>query len=322
MKRGLRRWFEARDFLEVETSCLQVSPGNEVHLAGFAVAGRSGAACLATSPEFACKKLLAAGEPRIFTFAHAFRDEPASRLHLPEFIMLEWYRAEAGFADLLSDIGALVATAAESAGVSRFHFAGRTCDADTAPEHLTVSDAFARHAGIDLAGHLAAGADRDSFAALAQARGHRIAGDDDWADIFSKVITSDVEPKLGIDRPTLLTNYPVSEAALARAATGNPLVAERVELYICGVEVANGFAELTDADEQRRRFEADMDEMERRYGTRHPIDDDFLAAVAHMPEAVGCALGFDRLVMLAAGAPRISDVVWTPPTAFRVAEET
>jgi len=141
----------------------------------------------------------------------------------------------------------------------------------------------------------------------------RIADDDTWSDIFSKVLVEHVEPNLGQERLTVLFEYPAPEAALARTKPAEPRVAERFEVYACGVELANGFGELTDSAEQRHRFTAAMDEKQRRYGERYPLDDDFLAAVAHMPEASGVALGFDRLVMLASGAPRIDQVVWTPP---------
>jgi lysyl-tRNA synthetase class 2 len=141
----------------------------------------------------------------------------------------------------------------------------------------------------------------------------RVADDDTWSDIFSKVLVEHVEPNLGQGRLTVLFEYPAPEAALARTKRADPRVAERFEVYACGVELANGFGELTDAAEQRQRFTAAMDEKQRRYGERYPLDDDFLAAVAHMPEASGVALGFDRLVMLASGALRVDQVVWTPP---------
>jgi lysyl-tRNA synthetase class 2 len=167
---------------------------------------------------------------------------------------------------------------------------------------------------VDLLGSLGHGGegDRDTLAAAARAAGVRTADDDTWADVFSRVLVERIEPNLGIGRPTLLCEYPLIEAALARAKPGDPRVAERFELYACGVELANAFAELIDPAEQRRRFEAEMTEKARVYGERYPIDEDFLAALALMPPASGCALGFDRLVMLAAGAQRIEQVVWTP----------
>jgi lysyl-tRNA synthetase class 2 len=176
-----------------------------------------------------------------------------------------------------------------------------------------VASAFDRFAGIDLLATIDGGeGDRAALAAAAKDR-VRIAGDDTWSDIFSKLLVEHVEPNLGQGRLTVLFEYPAPEAALARTKPADPRVAERFEVYACGVELANGFGELTDAAEQRHRFTAAMDEKERRYGERYPLDGDFLAAVAHMPEASGVALGFDRLVMLASGAPKIDQVVWTPP---------
>ena len=172
---------------------------------------------------------------------------------------------------------------------------------------------FARHAGIDLLATLDGGEpDRDALKRQAEAAGLRCAADDDWSDVFSRVLSQRVEPHLGIGRPTLLDRYPAPEAALARPSPDDPRTAERFELYCCGVELANGFGELTDAAEQRRRFAAAMAAREARGQEAYPIDDDFLAALAAMPEASGIALGFDRLVMLAAGAPRIEQVMWLP----------
>src|SRR5437763_1700729 len=151
-----------------------------------------------------------------------------------------------------------------------------------------------------------------AFAAAAKALGMRVAADDTWADVFSRIIAEKIEPNLGIGCATILDEYPVSEAALARTTAHDARVAERFELYVCGVEIANAFGELTDAPEQRRRFEAEMAEKERVHGERYPLDEDFLAALAQMPPASGIALGFDRLVMLATGAQRIEQVLWTP----------
>ena len=177
-------------------------------------------------------------------------------------------------------------------------------------------DAFARHAGIDVMATLPrdpqAYPSPDVLGLKAQAAGIRVTVDDTWSDIFSKILSERIEPQLGLGRATILTDYPASEAALARRKPSDPRFAERFELYVCGVELANAFGELTDPVEQRRRFEADMAEKERIYGERYPIDEDFLAALAAMPPASGAALGLDRLVMLATGAERIEDVIWTP----------
>ncbi len=214
---------------------------------------------------------------------------------------------------VIADSIALAGHAAQATGIGQFSFRGRNADPFAEPERMTVAAAFERFADIDLLATIADGeGDRDALAAAANGR-VRIADDDTWSDIFSKVLVEHVEPKLGQGRLTVLFEYPVPEAALARVKASDPRVAERFELYACGVEIANGFGELTDAAEQRRRFTQAMNEKARRYGERYPLDEDFLDAVAQMPEASGVALGFDRLVMLAGGALRIDQVVWTPP---------
>jgi lysyl-tRNA synthetase class 2 len=309
--RAFRAWFEAREFVEVETASLQVSPGNETHLHAFATemigaGGERAARYLRTSPEFACKMLLAAGERRIFDFARVWRNRERGPLHHPEFTMLEWYRAGESYETLMDDCAALVALAAETSGARSFAFRGKACDPFAAPERITVSEAFDRFAGIELA------PDRDGLARRAAGAGIRIAADDRWSDIFSRVIVEKIEPALGVGRPAILYEYPIAEAALARPTPHDPNVAERFELYVCGVELANCFGELTDPVEQRRRFDEDMALKQQLYGDRYPIDEDFLAALAVMPQASGAALGFDRLVMLATGAARIDDVIWTP----------
>ena len=316
--RAIRSWFDEQGFTEVETAILQVSPGNETHLhAPRTELTRSDGGrvtrYLRTSPEFACKKLLAAGEGRIFEFARVFRDRERGDLHLPEFTMLEWYRGDAGYEAVIADTVVVIAHAAQATGIGRFSFRGRSADPFVEPELLTVAAAFERFAGIDLLATISNG--EGDRAALAAATGSklRISDDDTWSDIFSKVLVEYVEPNLGEGRLTILFEYPAPEAALARTKPSDPRVAERFEVYACGVELANGFGELTDANEQRRRLVLAMDEKERRYGERYPLDDDFIAAVAKMPQASGVALGFDRLVMLASGATRVDQVVWTPP---------
>ena len=313
IRRALRSRFEAEGFVEVECSALQASPGNEAHLHGFRteLIGPDGARTelyLHTSPEFAAKKLLAAGETKIFEFARVFRNRERGALHHPEFTMLEWYRAGAPYRTLFEDCAQILRTAAGAAGVTELSWRGKTADPLVEPDTITVAEAFEQFAGIDILSVLD---DRNGFAALVRDTGIRVAEDDVWADIFSRVLVEKIEPHLGIGRATVLCEYPSSEAALARKAK-DPRVAERFELYVCGVEVANGFGELTDPNEQRTRFLSEMDEKQRVYGERYPIDEDFLAALPHMPEACGCALGFDRLVMLATGAQHIEQVIWTP----------
>jgi lysyl-tRNA synthetase class 2 len=274
---------------------------------------------LRTSPEFACKKLLAAGEPRLFELARAWRNRERGALHHPEFTLLEWYRAGEPYEILMDDCADLLALAADVGGVRAFAFRGSTVDPHLAPERLTLAEAFDRFAKVDLLATVdeEGGADREHLNALARAAGVRTAPDDAWSDIFSRVLIEKVEPNIGRGRATILYEYPLPEAGLARPKAGAPKVAERFEVYACGVELANAFGELTDPAVQRARFEADMALKARLYGETYPIDEDFLQALGQMPQASGAALGFDRLVMLATGADHIEQVLWTPVAQVR-----
>jgi elongation factor P--(R)-beta-lysine ligase len=323
VKRGpiaaaLRAWFAAQGFIEVETAVLQVSPGNETHLHAFATeligpGNERQPLYLRTSPEFACKKLLAAGETRIVDFARVFRNRERGALHHPEFTLVEWYRANTPYTVLMDDCVALMGEAARAAGTKQLSFRDKSVDPLAAPERLTVAEAFARHAGIDLLATVREGqGERAQLAVAATRAGIAVAADDSWGDIFSRILAERIEPHLGIGSATILYEYPLPLAALARAKPGSDKVAERFELYACGVELANGFGELTDAQEQRARFETAMAEKQRIYGERYPLDEDFLAALGAMPQACGVALGFDRLAMLATGAARIEQVIWAP----------
>jgi lysyl-tRNA synthetase class 2 len=305
---ALRAWFAGQGFVEVETPILQAAPGAEVHLAGFATEwktpdGRGQVRWLHSSPEFAMKKLLAGGVPRLFQFARVFRNGEGSALHHPEFTMLEWYRAGAGYEAIMQDCAALLA----ATGASALRWQDRTCDPTATPERQTVAEAFARHAGVDLFETIGDAAKLSRLSGVAMHAG------DSWDDVFFRIMFDRIEPHLGVGRPTILCEYPIAMAALARAKPGDPRVAERFELYACGVELANAFGELTDPAIQRARLGADMDEKERLYGVRWPVDEDFLAALEHgLPDCAGIALGFDRLVMLASGARHIEDVLWLP----------
>ena len=319
IRAAVRGWFEQRAFVEVETAALQVSPGNEAHLHAFATRleapdGADALLFLRTSPEFACKSLLAAGERRIFELAKVWRNRERGPLHHPEFTLLEWYRAEEPYEALMVDCALLLALAAEAAGTKVLRWKDKEADPFVEPERLTLAEAFDRFAGIDLLATVApdGSTDRQTLAAAARGAGVRVADDDVWSDVFSKVLVQTIEPNLGLGRPTVLCEYPAPEAALARPKASDPRVAERFELYACGVELANAFGELTDPALQRRRFEAEMDEKARVYGERYPIDEAFLQALGQMPEASGAALGFDRLVMLASGAEHIGQVIWSP----------
>lgn len=262
---ALRGFFAAEDFVEVDTATLQVSPGNEAHLHAFATEaqnhdGSSATLYLHTSPEFACKKLLAAGETRISCFAHVYRNRERGPLHHPEFTMAEWYRANESYEMLMADCAKILALAAETAGARKLTYKGHEADPFAEPERLSVAEAFDRFAGIDLLATIGTdgATERDGLFARVKEAGIRTADDDTWADLFSRVLVEKVEPNLGFGRATILDEYPVAEAALARPAARDGRVAERFELYACGVELANAFGELTDAREQRQRFAAEM----------------------------------------------------------------
>ncbi len=316
---AVRHWLAERDFVVVDPPGLQRSPGNETHLHAFGteMIGNDGAGqamYLHTSPEFTMKKLLAAGETRIASLQHVWRNRERSALHHPEFTMLEWYRAGEPYDAIIADTLALIRLAAEVTGISRFEFRGRVCDPRAEAERVSVADAFMRHAGIDLLATMDGDGVPDGAALAAQMErvGMSVPEDRAWSYLFTHILVDKVEPQLGNGRVTVLDRYPACEAALARRVPDDRRVSERFEVYACGVELANGFGELTDAGEQRVRFEAEMAEKARLYGERYPIDEDFLAALAAMPEASGVALGFDRLVMLATGAQRIEAVLWAP----------
>ena len=323
LRRSMEAWFEAADFVAVETPALQLSPGMDPHIHAFATNWRSGmeadqqaegALWLHTSPEFAMKKLLAAGLPRIHQFARVFRNGEVSPLHHPEFTMLEWYRADSGYLRLIDDCMQLVRLAANIAGTTSLSVGGAEADPFLDWEVITVTDALAMHAGVDLRAGLDQAGQGDVAALAAQAAlaGVRTAADDGWDDIFFRIMLEKVEPKLGQGRPCVLIDWPLPLAALARPKPEAPWLAERFELYVAGVELANAFGELTDPVEQRRRFAADQAKQRRLYGTEHPVDEEFLSALSLMPPAAGIALGFDRLVMLCAGVSDIRGVLWAP----------
>ncbi len=314
--KATRQFFEHRNFVEVETAILQVSPGNETHLHGFSTDlikpdGNMQLLYLHTSPEFACKKLLAAGEERIFTLARVFRNRERGALHSAEFTMLEWYRVGENYTQLMDDCADLVQALSDAVGVKLLQFRGKSCDIYAEFERISVCEAFMRFAGIDLSATFSSTeTDRGALADAARKKNVRIADDDTWGDIFSRILCEFIEPNLGLGQLTILYDYPIFEAALARPKPDAPHLAERFELYACGVELANAFGELTNAHEQRLRFEGDMREKQRIYGESYPIDEDFLSCLDYMPEACGAALGFDRLVMLLVGAKRVEDVIW------------
>ena len=309
LAQAVRAFFVARGYTEVETPYAVPAPGEEVHLVPFrteriAPTGERRAAWLHTSPEFAMKKLLAGGAGPIFQFARVWRNGEGSDLHSPEFTMLEWYRPGAAMADLIAEtfflLRAVLPPTVRCRGV-----ATRLDGYET----LTVAEAFRRHAGADVL------ATANDARALARAAGARLRDGETWEDLFFRLLLERIEPRLGRARPTFLTHWPAAQAALARRDPADPRVAERFELFVCGLELANAFVELTDPDEQRARFTLDRARRHALNGAEDwPLDEDFLAALAHgLPQSAGIALGFDRLAMIASGADRIDQVLWLPP---------
>jgi elongation factor P--(R)-beta-lysine ligase len=318
---AVRRFFAERGFVEVETPALQQSPGLEPHLRAFATtffnpeSGRGERLYLHTSPEFAMKKLLVAGMSRIWQMTRVFRDGERGAAHHPEFTMLEWYRSGASYRDLMEDCAALVGACQKAASAGGLSWRGGSADAAAPWQRLSVAEAFDRFCGIDLLATAPdpLAPDPARLAAEAQRIGIAPHPGDDWETLFFRIFLERIEPRLGFGAPAILYDYPLSMAALARRSRADPRVAERFEVYVCGLELANAFGELTDAAEQRARFERDQAKKEALYGERYPIDEDFLAALeAGLPECAGIALGFDRLVMLATGAEDIEEVLWAP----------
>ena len=290
LRRVTRAFFEARAFVEVDTPVVVRSAGPELHLDALEVHGLGATRYLHTSPEYHMKRLLAAGMPRIYQLSWAHRRGELGTLHEPAFTMLEWYRADAGSAELMADTDALGAEAAQAL-CGRTQLSTAFGEVDFAPpwERLSVAEAFERYAGVDV---------------------RTLLNDEER---YYRVLIERVEPQLGRGRPTLLTRYPASMASLARLCVDDPSCADRFEAYACGVELCNGFGELTDVAEQRRRFEAELAARARAGRECPPIDERFLAALEDgLPPCAGNALGFDRLLMLLTGARSVAEVMAFP----------
>ena len=283
----IRDFFAARGFVEVETPTLVPSPGLDVHLDAFAVPTPHGTRYLSTSPEYQMKRLLAAGMERIVQIAKAYRRDEAGERHSPEFTILEWYRAPGAVEDVMRDTEQLVA--AVTGG--EVTLGERVVSVAPPLARITVLEAFARFAGVPPEETL------------------RMAESDE--DRYFRTLVEAVEPQLAaMDRGVFLTEYPASQASLARTKSTDPRLAERFELYVAGVELCNGFGELTDAAEQRARFAADQAARSARGLPVYPIDERFLGALeAGLPACAGNALGVDRLAALACGATAIRDVM-------------
>ena len=307
-----RAFFAARGYAEVETPYAVVAPGEEVHLRAFSTQreypdGHTEPLWLHTSPEFGMKKLLVAGVGPIFQLARVWRNGEGSDLHAPEFTMLEWYRPGADMDALIGEVVDFLRAVLPPMVTCR----GVTTHLSRI-ERISVAEAFARYVGADVL------ATADDAAGLAAAAGTRLRDGETWEDLFFRLLLERVEPHLGRAHPTFLTHWPAAQAALARRDPADTRVAERFELFVCGIELANAFVELTDAAEQRARFLADRARRHALSGPDWPLDEDFLAALEFgMPSSAGIALGFDRLAMIASGADRIDQVLWLPDSGGR-----
>jgi lysyl-tRNA synthetase class 2 len=304
-----RSFFAARGYTEVETPYAVPTPGEEIHLKTFATqftttAGAGHALWLHTSPEFAMKRLLAGGAGPIFQLARVWRNEEGSGRHAPEFTMLEWYRPGASLDGLMDETEAFCRAVLPPVVTS----GGITTDL-TVFERLTVAEAFGRHTGADVL------ATEGDAAALARDARTRLRPNESWEDLFFRLLLERIEPHLGRARPSFLTHWPASQAALAQRDPADPRVALRFEVFLCGMELANAFQELTDPAEQRARFTADRARRHAMHGQDWPLDEDFLDSLAFLPPCAGIALGFDRLAMLASGADSIEQVLWLPGLA-------
>lgn len=283
--RLIRAFFEDEGFLEVDTPLLVKSPAPEVHIK----LTRAGNSFLVASPELHMKRLLAEGFEKIFQITHAFREGERGRLHHPEFTILEWYRLGANYKDLQQDCQKLVrAVCRRMAPEEGLRFRGGELDFEGQWERYTVREAYRKFASWD-------------------------PGPDPDQDRFDLDMTNKVQPNLGFPAPCILEDYPRSQAALARVKPEAPETAERFELFWAGIELANGFSELTDPAEQRLRFEAAIAMKERMEGISYPMPEAFLAALDRLGPCAGIAFGVDRFVMLVSGAENIDDVVAFPP---------
>ncbi len=313
---SVRSFFAGRDFLEVETPTVVSVPGTEPHLDPFRTevsdyAGKKFGSYLITSPEYAMKKLLAGGLPRIFEIARCYRNgEPWDGSHNPEFSMLEWYRADADYADIMADMEQMVSEVAEKVTGSKvISYKDRSIDLAAPWQRMTVKEAMSTYAGIDLDRAID---DEAWFRQEVEKKGCPSGADDTFDDLFFRIFLRDVEPKLGIDRPLILHEYPRSMAALARLKEGDTRYAERFEAYCGGMELANAFSELNDTAEQRRRLDEERMLRDRLGKHVYGLDEQFLEAVGQMPKSAGIALGIDRLVMLLTNASAIRDVLFFP----------
>ena len=283
--RTVRQFFAEHDYLEVETPIRIPAPAPEAHID----VQPSGSWFLQTSPELCMKRLLAAGYPRIFQICKCFRRNERGRRHLPELTMLEWYTAGHDYSDMMTQCEALLTEVAGSLGLREgLCYQGRRIDLSLPWPRITVAEAFDLLAGIS----------------VEQAMEE---------DRFEEVLALEIEPRLGVEKPLFLYDYPAACGALARLKSSNQRLAERFELYIGGLELCNAFTELNDASEQRARFDTERESRGQAGLTVYPMPERFLEALKEMPDAAGNALGIDRLVMLFADTTEIDDVVAFTP---------
>jgi lysyl-tRNA synthetase class 2 len=295
--RAVRAWFDEQGFLSVETPARVPAPGQEVHLDAFSA---EGGRYLVTSPEYHMKRLVGAGYERIVQIGKAWRAGEVGPHHQPEFLIAEWYRADAPLSAIADDCEALVRVAARAAGALN-----PALDLTGPFERTTVREVVRRHAGLELAGDESA----EALAEKARAAGVALGSATHWDDVFFQLFLDRVEPRIGLGRPTFVFDWPAPLGALARRKQDDPRLVERFELYANGLELANAFGELTDAAEQRARFAAESAHRAQLGKAVYPPDERLLAALPRMPPTAGVALGVDRLIMLALGARDIRDVV-------------
>ncbi len=312
--KALRGFFDTQGFWEVETPILQVCPTMDTHIHALAAnlqapdLKTAKTLYLQTSPELAMKKLMVAGIPKQYQLCKTFRNGEDSPLHSAEFTMLEWYRAPGNYDEIMDDCEALLKACAKAVDITEYRYKGKASNPFAKWQRISVAQAFREMANINLDDILE---DTEAFAQAIKDQGIRIADDDRWDDLFFRVMAEKIEPHLGMSAPTILYDYPASMAALSRRKENDPRYAERFELYVCGIELANAFGELTDPKEQRARFEHDMKLKQELYGETYPMDEEFIKALEFgLPQCAGIALGIDRLVMLATDASTIDQVLW------------
>jgi len=316
---NIRNWFLNNNFVEIEPGCVQRMPCMERHLHAFRVVPSYPRAMddlyLHTSPEFSCKKIIAAGEKKVFSLCKVWRDDFSSPVHSSEFTMLEWYCADADYYDMMAVCESMIKSVAAEMQVSEYHYGDKHCNFSSGEwERLTVDKAFEKYASVILSeGNVT---DREQhLRGELESAGINCSDDDTWSDMFAKVLVGHVELALNnIINPVFLYNYPPEEAVFSKIIhNGDVKYAERFELYMAGYEIANGASELTDCTEQISRFEAEQSIRMNRYGVKYKCDDSVLKAMDTFPDRLaGVAVGVDRLVMIMTGASDITQVVWEP----------